>query len=100
MAPVTTTVLGDVGPTRSGVASGVNNAVARIGSLIAVAVLPLVSGLSTVSRDDGSALTAGYHTAAAVAAGMCVAGGLVALLWLPPHRARSPAPTTATPGRS
>src|SRR5262249_13795094 len=46
VAPVTTTVLGDVGAGHSGAASGTNNAVARIGSLIAVAVLPLTSGLS------------------------------------------------------
>jgi EmrB/QacA subfamily drug resistance transporter len=87
VAPVTTTVLGDVGPTRSGVASGVNNAVARIGSLIAVAVLPLVSGLSTAARDDPAALADGFHRATLVTATLCVAGGLVALLGLPARQA-------------
>jgi EmrB/QacA subfamily drug resistance transporter len=87
VAPVTTTVLGDVGPSRSGVASGVNNAVARIGSLIAIAVLPLVSGLSTAARDDPAALAAGFHRATLVTASMCVTGAVVALLGLPSRQA-------------
>jgi EmrB/QacA subfamily drug resistance transporter len=83
VAPVTTTVLGDVGPDRSGVASGTNNAVARIGSLIAIAVLPLASGLSTASSHDPRAITDGFHTAMIGTAGLCLLGGLLALVGLP-----------------
>ena len=42
---LTTTAMGSVKPPRAGVASAVNNDVARIGSLIAVAVVPTVAAL-------------------------------------------------------
>jgi hypothetical protein len=46
VAPLTATVLAAVSARRAGIASAVNNSVARAASLIAVAVLPAAAGLT------------------------------------------------------
>ena len=49
VAPLTATVMGAVDPDHVSVGSGVNNAIARTASLAALAVVPVVSGLSAAS---------------------------------------------------
>jgi len=61
----------------AGIASGVSNAIARIGSLLAVAVLPVAVGLAGVDYADPVTFDAGYHSALVACAGMLVVGGLV-----------------------
>ena len=46
VAPLTATALGAVDDHHAGVASGVNNAVARTGQLLAVASIPLIAGFA------------------------------------------------------
>ncbi|HSJ74510.1 MAG TPA: DHA2 family efflux MFS transporter permease subunit, partial [Miltoncostaeaceae bacterium] len=46
VAPLNVTVLGAAGEERAGIASAINNAVARVAGLIAVAVIPLAAGIS------------------------------------------------------
>lgn len=80
VAPVTATVLAAAPARHSGVASGVNNAVARTASLVAVAVLPLAAGITSDVYTDPEALTSAFHTAMLISAVVAAAGSLLA--WL------------------
>jgi EmrB/QacA subfamily drug resistance transporter len=71
VAPLTTTVLNDAGPGDAGIASGVNNAVARIAGLIAIAAV----GIAAASGGNLSAQ--GFHRAMLIVAVLLAAGGLV-----------------------
>jgi MFS family permease len=75
---LTTTALNSVEPARAGVASAVNNDVARIGSLIAVAVVPTVAALlATHSGASAHHNSASFQVAMLISAAMCALGGVV-----------------------
>lgn len=80
VAPLTATALASVDSGHSGLASGVNNAVARTGGLLAVAAIPAVAGLSGQVESDPAAFDAGFDRAVLIAAGLVLAGGLLG--WL------------------
>jgi EmrB/QacA subfamily drug resistance transporter len=79
VAPVTITALAAADPRQAGIASGVNNAVARTAGLLAVAVLPLVAGLSGGDYQDADAIADGFTIGMRAAAVLAAAGGVLAL---------------------
>ncbi|MEV1006894.1 MFS transporter [Streptomyces sp. NPDC049881] len=83
VAPLTATVLASLEDRRAGVASGVNNAAARVAQLFAVAALPLVIGLSTDDYRDAGAVDAAFGRAVLVCAGLMAVGALVSWFTVP-----------------
>ena len=99
VAPITSTALKAAPASESGVAAGVNTTVSRLGGLLATPVLGIVIvavfsastgahhgdpfATSGMSADAQAAATSAFRAAMLVAAGLCAAGALVALRWLP-----------------
>jgi EmrB/QacA subfamily drug resistance transporter len=92
VAPLTATALNSVPVDHAGLASAVNNDVARTGGLIAVAILPALAGISGDAYLHPSQLSSGFKTAMFIAASWCVVGGLLAAAGIRNPR-RAPAPT-------
>ncbi|HSZ37652.1 MAG TPA: MFS transporter [Acidimicrobiales bacterium] len=90
VAPLTATAMGAAPPEHSGVASAVNNTVARAASLFAVAVLPLAAGLTGAAGLAPEELAHGFRTAMYISGVTCAAGGLLAVLTIR-NPARRPA---------
>lgn len=82
VTPVTATVLAAAEDRHAGLASGVNNAVARTGQLLAVAALPVFAGLAGGDFIDPASFAAGFRTAMVIAAGLSVVGAGIAWMMI------------------
>jgi len=79
VTPLTSTVLGRIDPAQAGIASAVNNAVARVAGLVAVAFVGIITA--------GVLDVPGFHRVVIVVAVLLVLGSAVSFLGLPRERA-------------
>jgi EmrB/QacA subfamily drug resistance transporter len=95
VAPLTATALSTVPAEHAGVASALNNDVARAASLIAVAVLPVLAGITSDSYLHPATLAGDFKKAAMIAALFCaIGGGLAAATIRNPARVKSQQPAS------
>ena len=90
VAPLTATVLAAAPAEHAGIASAVNNDVARAAGLLAVAVLPVAAGITGAGALDPGRFDDGFRMAVLIAAALCAAGGLISWFGI-----RNPAPEPA-----
>jgi EmrB/QacA subfamily drug resistance transporter len=74
VAPLTATVLADAGESDAGIASGVNNAVARVAGLLGIAVVG-----ASVAGSDNKLDVSGFQLSMGITVALICAGGLIGL---------------------
>ena len=86
VAPLTATVLADAGERDAGIASGVNNAIARIAGLLGIAVVG-----AAIAGSQNQLDLSGFRTAMAITAGLLAAGGVIGIAGIRGGEARDSA---------
>jgi EmrB/QacA subfamily drug resistance transporter len=87
VSPLTSAILGAIDPSRSGIASAVNNAVSRVAGLITIALIGLIVG--------GTIDLGGVHRVMITTAGLLIAGGIVSFLGIRNPKKEADAPGAA-----
>ena len=82
VAPLTAAVLGAVPDEFGGVASAVNNSVARVAGLLSTAALPAILGAAASETLAGAPLLDGFRRVLVAGAGLCVAGAATTFLFV------------------
>jgi MFS family permease len=90
VAPLTSAAMGAAPAEHAGVASAVNNVVARAAGLMAVAILPLLAGITGAAALEPHHLAVGFRTAMIIAGLTCAVGGILAAATIrnPPESSR------------
>lgn len=82
VAPLTTTVFDSAPEDRSGTASGINNAAARAGGLVAIAAIGFAFGSSGTPRGEEASVGVAYRWVMSAAAVLALLGSLTAAVSL------------------
>jgi EmrB/QacA subfamily drug resistance transporter len=98
VATLTATVLAAAPQEHAGVASGVNNALARAGSLLAIAALPVAVGLTGEEYADPASFDAGFTRAIVICACLLAVGAAVSWTMIRPDVLQRPVDEGAPAG--
>lgn len=80
VAPLTVTLLASVDSGNAGLASGINNAAARAAGLVAVAALPLLTGMDSDAYRSGEAFNESFRRAMPICAAILGVGAVLAFV--------------------